>query len=73
MMRIDVPHIVSTKKQMEFFEGKWSHILIVQTDLSLDPEADDYNADDVSLLLKNVSTALRARKSGYHKIKLEEA
>ncbi|MDX1736669.1 MAG: hypothetical protein R3261_00420 [Alphaproteobacteria bacterium] len=73
MMKIDVPHIVSTKKQMEWFEGKWSHVLIVKTDLCLDTESEDYNASDVKLLLKNVSSAIKSRKSGYHKIKIEEA
>ncbi|MTI10075.1 hypothetical protein [Curvivirga aplysinae] len=72
MMKIDVPHIISTKKQMEWSNNKWTHVLIVKTDLALDNESEDYNAGDLQLLLKNISTALKSRKTGFDKIKLEE-
>ena len=71
-MQIDHPNIISVSKQMEWFEGKWSHILIVKTDLCLDTEDDRYDAESVSMILSRLSEAVKARKTGFHKIKLEE-
>lgn len=57
---------------MEFFKGEWLHVLIVKTSLSLDPESGRYNQTDITTLLSDITAAVKTRKSGYHKIKLEE-
>lgn len=66
------PRIRSVKKQIEWQDGKWNHVLVIATDVRLDTFADDYDSAAVNELVDSVGTALGKARAGFHKVKIEE-
>lgn len=72
MSTLNHPRIRKVIRQLEWEAGEWKHVLTIKTDLSLNAEAEDYDAAAVDALVKAISHTLKNAKSGFHKIKIEE-
>lgn len=73
MTDIRHPRIRNVKRQIEWADGDWRHVIIVSTDLSLDSQAPGYDSAAVNDLVNAIGNRLREAKAGYQTIRIEEA
>lgn len=69
MTDIRHPRIRNVKRQIEWTDGTWRHVIVVTTDLSLDSRASDYDSAAVNA----IGASLREADAGYQTIRIEEA
>ena len=68
MQVVDHPHVVDVQREIVFDGGRWKHMLIVLTDLPLDPKAEGYDIKTLDQVIQTVAGTEISRKSGYHGI-----
>ncbi len=68
MEAIEHPHIAEVRRELVYENSRWRHLLIVVTDLSLDPGAPDHDAKTLNDVIQIVANAAIAGNSGYHGI-----
>ncbi len=73
MTDIRHPRIRNVKRQIEWTDGTWRHVIVVTTDLSLDSRASDYDSAAVNELVNAIGASLREADAGYQTIRIEEA
>lgn len=73
MTDIRHPRVTNVKRQLEWADGNWRHVIIVQTDLTLDSQAPDYDSAAVNGLVNAIGKRLREANAGYQTIRIEEA
>jgi hypothetical protein len=68
MEAIEHPHVADVRRELVYENGRWRHLLIVVTDLSLDPAAPDHDAKTLNEVIQAVANHAMTGKSGYHGI-----
>ncbi|NMM45999.1 hypothetical protein HH303_15990 [Rhodospirillaceae bacterium KN72] len=68
METIEHPHIAEVRRELVYETGRWRHMMVVITDLSLDPSAPDHDAKTLNEVIQTVAEQAIANKSGYHGI-----
>lgn len=66
MEAIEHPHIAEVRRELVYEGGKWKHLIIIVTDLSLDPNANGHDAKTLNEIIQLVANTAISNKSGYH-------
>lgn len=68
MKATEHPHIAEVRREIVYDGGRWRHMLVVVTDLSLDPSAPDHDANALNEIIQTVANSAMETNSGYHGI-----
>jgi hypothetical protein len=68
MKATEHPHIAEVRREIVYDGGRWRHMLVVVTDLSLDPAAPDHDAKALNDVIQAVANSAIENQSGYHGI-----
>lgn len=66
------PNVTAVQREMVFVGGKWSYILVIVTDLPLDPGDPDHDGKKINEMVTAVTKA-QSQKAGYHSLVLRNA
>lgn len=68
MQIVDHPHVVDVQREIVFDGGRWKHMMVVLTDLPLDPGAPGYDIKELDKVIQAVANDAISRKAGYNGI-----
>jgi hypothetical protein len=66
MEAIAHPHIAEVRRELVYEGGNWKHLLIIVTDLNLDPAAPGHDSKILNEIIQMVASAAITAKTGYH-------
>lgn len=70
---IDHPNVVRLERELEWGPDGWAHILVIVTNLSMDPLAPDHNPKALHAMTDAVSNRMRETGQGYNRIVIRSA
>ncbi len=70
---IEHPNVVRLERELEWGPGGWAHILVIVTNLSMDPHAPNHDPKALHAMTDAVSTAMRETGQGYNRIVIRSA
>ncbi|MEQ9488399.1 MAG: hypothetical protein RIM72_05310 [Alphaproteobacteria bacterium] len=70
---IELPNVVRLERELEWGPDGWAHILVIVTNLSMDPQSPDHDPTALHAMTDAVSTAMREIGQGYHRIVIRHA
>lgn len=68
METIEHPHVAEVRRELVYENANWRHMLIVVTDLSLDPTAPDHDPKLLNEVIQLIANNAIAKNQGYHGI-----
>lgn len=63
---VDHPNIVDVRRELTLQDGTWKYVMVVVTDLPLDPNHPDHNTKDIDGVTQAVMKAVRKTRAGYN-------
>jgi|GEM_PF-859303 len=64
----DHPHVLEVRRELHYENGNWRHILIVITDLPIDPQDEGHDANGLNKVIQHVANEAIKAKNGYNGI-----
>ena len=68
MKATEHPHIAEVRRELVYENNRWRHLMIVVTDLSLDPSDPGHDAKTLNEIIQLVANTAIENNSGYHGI-----
>jgi len=68
MQGTDNPHVLEVRRELHYDNGNWRHLLIVITDLPLDPQEEGHDPNSLNKVIQHVANAAIKAKNGYNGI-----
>ena len=62
------PHVVRTERELVWSPSGWEHVLIIVTDIPVDPGHADHDPGAIHKMTDLVTAGLRAKGLGFHKL-----
>lgn len=62
---VDHPHVIETRRELALDQNRWRYILVVLTDLSLDPGDPTHSAKELDQMVRAVNAAASKAGVGY--------
>lgn len=62
---VEHPHVVETRRELALDQNRWRYILVVVTDLSLDPGDPTHSAKELDQMVRAVNAAASKAGVGY--------
>ena len=68
MKATEHPHIAEVRRELVYENNRWRHLMIVVTDLSLDPSDPGHDAKTLNEIIQLVVSTAIEKNSGFHGI-----
>ncbi len=68
VQHINIAHVVEIDRELFWHDHKWSHVVVVITDLVTDPFENGYDAVALSQMVSSVARLLQEKNQGFSSI-----
>ncbi len=62
------PHVLEVRRELHYDNGNWRHILVVITDLPLDPQQEGHDPKGLNDVIQHVANEALKARNGYNSI-----
>ena len=66
-------HVVAVQRELAYDNGAWRHVLVVLTDLTLDPNDPGHDRKQLDAMVQAVMAAARKAQTGFDVLTLRNA
>ncbi len=65
---MQINNVIALDRELMWHDSKWVHLLVIYTDLEIDPYADGYNSEKINAMVAKVAQAHSQEQQGFTSI-----